>query len=565
MAICTSISYSQNGPSPIYGEPTKYQRFLVLDEASYPQVNQWTIEISHVDYDTLGNIESSRLIEIIELDNKSFVKLSENHINKYKNTAIMVSGYDNQKKLIVKDEWLTPPQFGTDLWDPLCEGICNASTYSYKVEIREKVNQNNQPVVGGGQMVHLTDAHFYSNSESQVYIPLYRYMTENEYESLKDNSTSNDSWYENNTLAHYGIFFTGNTNHIAPDGIKILDIPNAQTGEYRNYQNQPIAQGVVYGVQKTLGHYEKDRQGSHSFTDAEHSCGNLESFGNSHSAQIQQALNFTLYANQRFEFPNPQAGLLHYNQNLVCQNAWSLPGTSVSGGNDGWIKDELAPFLDYNWLFWVEDTENGVGNNDNDIFDVMEEFFDKFRTDVKLFENQTSISWWPGDSISSIQIYRVDRQYDTSFHKPFTIYRDSLINKNGDMSEINFTTDAGLYNLVLNIENTSVNIPYLFEVTKKMTHYSIENLCDQIEITIFPVPIENNTFTTRIRSEINLIINYKVIDEQGHIHYQKRHDIRENQTHDIIINDVNLPNGLIFHTFEIDNNCSRTITTIKNE
>ena len=391
-------------------------------------------------------------------------------------------------------------------------------------------------------------------------------MTENEWYSMEDNSTPEfNAWYNSNTFKHYDILYNHQIGSIAPDGIKILHYPDAQTGAFRNYQNQKLNSGVVWGVQKTLGYYKHDRQGVHSWTDAEHSCGNLVTFGNNHSAQINQTLNFTNYGNQRFELPNPNPGLNHYNENLTCKNAWSLPGTNVTGSGSGGITKELAPFVGFTWKWWLENTENGVGNYEKDLFDVMEEFFMKLRDDVELFKNHTSISWWPGDSISSIQLYRVDQQKHTDFQLPITLVRDSLIDKYGDQTPVNFSTDAGLYNLVLNIENTSVSLPFLFEVTKTITHQSIENLCDQTEITIFPVPIENNTFTTKIRSEENLIINYKVIDEQGYTHYEKRHDIREKQTHSIIISDVNLPKGLIFHTFEIDNNCSRTITTIKNE
>ena len=106
---------------------------------------------------------------------------------------------------------------------------------------------------------------------------------------------------------------------------------------------------------------------------------------------------------------------------------------------------------------------------------------------------------------------------------------------------------------------------FALELLNKMINQTIENLCDKTNITIFPVPIENNTFTTRISSDENVMIGYKVIDDQGFVHYQRQHNIREGQIYEIIKSDVNLPNGLIFHTFEIENNCSRTITTIKNE
>lgn len=55
------------------------------------------------------------------------------------------------------------------------------------------------------------------------------------------------------------------------------------------------------------------------------------------------------------------------------------------------------------------------------------------------------------------------------------------------------------------------------------------------------------------------------MDELGGIHFQRIVSLQENQVHKIPVTTPHLPNGLIFHTFEIDGECIRTITTIKNE
>lgn len=98
-----------------------------------------------------------------------------------------------------------------------------------------------------------------------------------------------------------------------------------------------------------------------------------------------------------------------------------------------------------------------------------------------------------------------------------------------------------------------------------MVHQSSESLCDRLNVSIFPVPIVDKKFTTQVSLDEKAKFRYTVMDELGGIHFQHIVSLQENQVHKIPVTTPHLPNGLIFHTFEIDGECIRTITTIKNE
>jgi hypothetical protein len=56
-----------------------------------------------------------------------------------------------------------------------------------------------------------------------------------------------------------------------------------------------------------------------------------------------------------------------------------------------------------------------------------------------------------------------------------------------------------------------------------------------------------------------------VVDHLGNTHFERTVNVRENQTHNIPVTVPHLPNGLVFHIFEAEGQCIRTITTIKND
>lgn len=411
-------------------------------------------------------------------------------------------------------------------------------------------------------MVDLTDAHFLWDEDLYVYIPLYQYMTFSEWDNMLANSFGDGQWYEWNTLAHHGIHYLNNF----PDGLKIVEYPNATPGQYRNSQNIKIMEPLVYAVQKQVGYFKYDIQATHGgATLAPDQCGILVSnTGSDHQDQINEANNFTLYGNTKFTFPSSAQGLPYYNNELFCQNPWSYPGTTVTPGGTGgkWTYDKTGVPL-----FQYVAGGPSIGDDGIDLFDYMETMFTELRIDDDegSFINSTGVAWWPGDAVSAVQLYRVDRTGDQLFTSPFTIYRDSLFDENNNLRLFEIETPKGLYNLVLHAEESEVQFPVILEVTQSMSHVSSDTKCDRLDVSIFPVPIVDKKFTTQLSLDEKAKLKYTVIDDLGGIHFQRMVNLRENQVHKIPVTTPHLPNGLIFHTFEIENECVRTITTIKNE
>jgi hypothetical protein len=413
-------------------------------------------------------------------------------------------------------------------------------------------------------MLSLKNAFFYYDDDNYTHIPLYRYMTPAEWSTLSFNSNAGTQWHLWNTKEHYGLHYEETYQN--SDGIRIIYHPNAATGQFRNMYNNIIGQGPVYGVQKTNGYFRYDIQAAEQNAIlAPDKCGVLVSnTGSSHSNQISDAISFTVYANSKFTFPAAQPQLPLYNDSLFCQQPWSLPGTTVTGGGGGATPND-DDFLAVHeaWITWTLNNPNpGTGGG---IFDILSSTFDDLRS-RKVFENSTGVPWWPGDIFDYIQLYRVDRTTGASgFELPYTIYRDSLFNENGSLKSFQINTPAGLYNLSLTISNQTINIPLLVDFSENLVHQSTTSRCDRLDVTIFPVPIVNKKFTTQLELDERATFKYSVLDEMGSVHFSQGVTLGENQVHEIPVEAPHLPNGLIFHTFEIEGECVRTITTIKNE
>lgn len=385
-------------------------------------------------------------------------------------------------------------------------------------------------------------------------------MVWNEWNAMNNASVNNAQWYQWNTLAHHNVHFADNF----ADGLKIVHYPNASTSQFRNMQNVSITEGQVWGVQKSVGYFKYDRQGAHvSGMLAPDKCGTLvANSGNLQTDQISDALSFTLYGNSQFSFPASQTGLPYYNNELTCEQPWYLPGTP-GGGNPN---VGISWTLDHDGLYNFVSKNQFTGDNDTDLFDYMEVMFEELRLDDDSFINTTGVAWWPGDAFSVVQLYRVDRSGNPLYDRPFTIHRDSLFDDNNNLRSFEMNTPEGLYNLSLLVEEDGIHFPIVIEVPQTITHQSTDTKCDRMDITIFPVPIQGNNFTTQVSSDENINFRYRVLDELGTVYFNRGYSIRNDQTHDIFVStSTDLPNGLIFHTFEVENECLRTITTIKNE
>lgn len=398
MSFCMNVKAQEEFiKSPLYGTPDKFQRYFVFDQTGFPDVESWVVKIYH-DFKTDDGTILREITETVTIEDKSFFKLEDYHYGEEFGTYVEVDGI-GVDGIVTEDDWIrSVPQGDPTTWKELCKGICNASTYAYSVKILEEVDYfDEEPTGNGNQIVEFTDPEYLSDPETGLVIPLYRYMVESEWSSMKFNSGPFNNEYTNeNQLAHYNLAHY----HTSPDGIKLIYHPNAATGEFRNKNNQKINSGEVWGINKYLGVYKNDRQAEISNTSPETTCGELISnTGSSHTSQINEANNFTWYANQKLTFTN-------VTQELVCSNPWSLPGTSTSSGSGpDYTVDDFVSVHD-SWTKW------GWGDqfidSGNGIFGGMEGVFESVRQ-VNIFENTTGVPWWPGDAFDYIQLYRVDR------------------------------------------------------------------------------------------------------------------------------------------------------------
>ncbi len=88
---------------------------------------------------------------------------------------------------------------------------------------------------------------------------------------------------------------------------------------------------------------------------------------------------------------------------------------------------------------------------------------------------------------------------------------------------------------------------------------------NQLNATVFEVPIKGNTFNIHFQTTANVEFAYELIDGQGQRLFTSRFKLKQGYDANVAIDpQLSLPNGLLVHRFVFADGSAKTITTIKN-
>ncbi|ASB49771.1 T9SS type A sorting domain-containing protein [Alkalitalea saponilacus] len=483
----------------IYGTPDAYQNYFVFNSGDHPEISNWKVDVYKIiregdseNYEYASSHFSRNGENYLRMDPRTFEDPSTQKLFK-------VYGLNSSGETLAEDQWIEKAIYPATEWLPVCASICNGQTYAYKIEILEEYNMNTgEPLGNGFSAVRINGSYgtYAYDEEDDVYSPLYRYMNFTEWESLKSNSqnTQHDAnaYLNWNTFAHYDVSWSVfNQNSQQMDGIKLMKIPNSTTGNYKDMNNLWIVDDV-YAIQKSLGHY-RDYQEMVVIveTAAESVCGELIS----QNPDIEIGL-FSHYANSR----------LYLDPAMTCNGTgYDDPPTDWDVGSTGSWMSMYKKAIDY-----IPPPNVGGDSDYGDVFDWMESMFNKF----PLSENNTGISWWPGDDIQVIQFYQVSGSRDdrAAFSTPITIHQDDLFDSEGTPKNHSFPMNNGLYNMVIHTE-TNISLPYIFEVIGVVQTRA--NSLERSNIfKIYPNP-SNGVFTVDVGEKSSL----RVFNVSGQLVY----------------------------------------------
>jgi hypothetical protein len=574
--LSASVSFGQTTLSKaLIGTPDEYQDYFVFNKFGNMTVVSWLVEINVV-VNINDSTTENRLRERIRLTDRSFYKLAA----QYKSVPIHVEirGFNSANNLVAYDEWDWLPAAPGPQWRALCSATCVAPTYALTITVdaqfeensNVRTSNNNYHVRMGFDAAQVGNIGNFGGNP----VGIWRNFRPSEKTYFCSNGdpyggTPNPNNFHANVNAprHHGhnwcpdaAPFFGSWN-----GVDFMFVPSsAHNGnQYKNYLGQPIPTDEnVYRIRKGWGQWGEFQgnlqSGSHSLTPGgfggsspETQCGQFPTSGMGGLLQVW---------NPYFE------PLLQKDVNgvmvtvpLVCQSMPGGGGPTGSGpGNEGYGK---WPFIQaLSWWYTYKDTIKPV--NPKPVFEILSDIQHVY---IQEFEGQntTGVSWWPGDDITMIQIYKVDQNPNALMNEPVTLTPDMLIDADGNIVPLSFTLYKGLYNIVFFDEEYST-VRYLFELDEDVEH-NIQK-ADFVDITIFPNPFDanNNQITTRLESSINTRYTYTIVDANNTPYHQSQGLLRQNDELEVIIRTQNLPAGQLFHKFVFDDGSFTILQTLKN-
>ncbi len=137
-----------------------------------------------------------------------------------------------------------------------------------------------------------------------------------------------------------------------------------------------------------------------------------------------------------------------------------------------------------------------------------------------------------------------------------------LYDQNGDFVQIPIQLDEGLYRISILFENGII-----LSIVKEMrTENNTFSLSNQLNVTIFPVPIQGNCFEMNLQALQNLKVEYMLYDFNGNLIFSTNIDINEGCSEPIVIQPAEgIPSGFLVNVFYFEDGSQLNLLTVKYE
>lgn len=533
------------------GLPKENNGYLLLNNAEYPGVSKWEIDISELSFNN-GNKIVSNLVTYTTTTNYAFLTQLNSTSSKY--YRLNIRGYNESNDLIISQNNIATSvneidldieyaAFG-DLPDLKCKENCNGKTYngylfpySYDIVMYEYPN--------GGSFFYVQDAYYDDGSGYST--PYYAY-----YEVL-----NYLSWCSNLQCVY------GNPNQ---NGRIIKEI-DGNAGNFKDIQGHPL-QGTLVAVQKDAGPWGEGAglrapaltpppaniNQSTLTLQAQSSCGN--------------GLNYFMNIMTNYGDYNPSPNISF--PQMVCIPAQNtVPGSG--GVNHGWTLSWLKNREDQ--IF--DNLNNGGGGirpipspvNGGNFWEIIAELEDESEINQNgiLDDNEQVLTALGGigSNISEIisQIIIFDQANNLEIEK---ISLNQLFSEDGGLNIESHSLPSSLYSVSIIFQNGQI-------ITRTIEASSGIDLTfdysDFFNVTAYPAPISNGTFQLQLEGQINSTWHYDLLDFDGNIIYQgdRNFDYQINngvENYQFSLNLSSLQSGsIVFHRCTFEDGSVITIET----
>jgi len=172
----------------------------------------------------------------------------------------------------------------------------------------------------------------------------------------------------------------------------------------------------------------------------------------------------------------------------------------------------------------------------------------------------SNVGWDSEFPISALSFYSVENISDTTIDKTRISYFD-IFDENGEYTSPDFTIIKGL-NKVNIILKGGQSRSFVFDALETMS--GIIELSSFLEVTIFPVPIRDNTFSINFQATATLDFTYELFDFTGtRLHKMDYSIIKDHNEDHVISSNTTIPAGILLNKLTFIDGSSISITTLK--
>lgn len=500
--------------------PQHTEGFLVLNGQEYPEVSSWLVNVLRRQITADGFVDET--VDRYRL-NGNYLSVPAEYWHTTQTDdlgyTLQIIGYTAQGKEVLNETpfiYTGPPANV----ETLCIKSCNGISYAYTINLYNIAGSN-----GTSKYMEIVRMVNFINEQNGVVVPVYQYMYQPQFQQIV-NGTGLSQQQSNELKSYYGLPSQNTFVNSSSSGW-IVQLNNVDPVNDHIYDPYGIPMGgTVYGVQKYMGPWRGHDLFKTPVTLTQSDC----------QFNLQWFID---YVNLYFNWP---AGL----PDLEC---------AASQGYEffGWPDQESNSTQYYFCYDQLETFEFGTDGNLFDLMTLMDEC-----EDLSPFPPGGGGNFeWPGN---------LDYLIFSQIDKPgfsVNLTEADLFDADGNFIPVSFTSHPGLYRLNLVFSDKSV-LPLHFDI-KQPVNNSL-NLSNLLGVTVFPVPLTDNTFTLRLSSPVNMAFTYTLHGPDASVLYRSRFELTADNEKDFFIDPRReIPAGLISHRFTFADGSILSVPTLRTQ
>ncbi len=502
--LAFNFSIAQNNLL-IKHRPQNTDGYIVMQNPEGISVNYWEIEVIQNTYENF-ELTDQEIVYSYNVMGRDYHRIPEEFFNN-DNMTVRLNAILNDGTVLTQNDVLTNQVYGGPQYEYAKSFKCNGSTYAYEIS----------------QFNHKTNGTSYLRVDptAEKHNPVtwyYQYYSDLAWPNIQTNP---------NAIKYYPPGYPNNTHNLQPlsiqeyhnlpsanfavDGGNIIKIESPNK-TYYDGQGNPITSNTIFGIRKHLGPWSyTGLQTPYLFTNA-----------------------FTDLYDAIF-YINAYANPVDYGMEpLTCDQPTSPYNPfPVNLGNS------------FHWF-------------DSVIRIIRKDFMNEILED---FDNMADLGLNTSNSpYSGLSIYQLTGQGNLVSYLGI----DDIFTPEGESKNVPIILSAGLYCYIIHFDDGSF-VRIIDE--HESDSYNPNTMANNFSVTIFPVPITENSFSMNMQASqgFEISFTYVLYDFNGNNIYTTDILIEEGETGTYFVNpDYNIPSGHLVNVFYFTDGSQMSILTVKN-